>query len=178
MNEYIGKTVEEALEKASAELNTPVEDLIYLVTDKTAGLLKKKIIIEIYDLADIIEYSENFIRKLKRYGLKLAVVTSDTTSHATQVLKILKIDDCFDIVIGKDSCSKDKKTGEPAILALEKLNSKKENTLVIGDALMDYQMAKNANLKSILIATGQTNISDLKKCTNYVVKNLSEVEIK
>ena len=61
MNEYIGKTVEEALAKASEELGTPVENLIYLVTDKTAGILKKKIIIEVYDLADIIEYAENYV---------------------------------------------------------------------------------------------------------------------
>lgn len=61
MNEYIGKTVEEALETASAELNIPVEDLVYIVTAEKAGLLKKKVIIEVYDLADIIEYAEQYI---------------------------------------------------------------------------------------------------------------------
>lgn len=61
MNEYIAKTVEEALANASAELNIPVEDLVYLVTAEKAGLLKKKVIIEVYDLADIIEYAEQYI---------------------------------------------------------------------------------------------------------------------
>lgn len=61
MNEYIGKTVEEALATASEELNIPVEDLIYLVTAEKAGLLKKKVIIEVYDLADIIQYAEQYI---------------------------------------------------------------------------------------------------------------------
>ena len=61
MNEYIGKTVEEALATASAELNIPVEELVYLVTAEKAGLLKKKVIIEVYDLADIIQYAEQYI---------------------------------------------------------------------------------------------------------------------
>lgn len=61
MNEYLGKTVEEALENASKELGIPVEELVYIVTNKTAGLLKKKIIVEVYDLADVIEYAENYI---------------------------------------------------------------------------------------------------------------------
>lgn len=61
MNEYIGKTVEEALATASEELKIPVEELVYLVTAEKAGLLKKKVIIEVYDLADIIEYAEQYI---------------------------------------------------------------------------------------------------------------------
>ena len=125
-----------------------------------------------------INYSESFIRKLKDLGLKLAVVTSDTYDHTLEILKILNMLDVFDCVIGKDSCKKEKRTGEPALLALEKLNSSKQETIVIGDALMDYEMGKNAGIRTILVATGQTDIEDLKKCTNCVVNNLKEVEIK
>ncbi|MCQ2957496.1 MAG: HAD family hydrolase [Candidatus Gastranaerophilales bacterium] len=125
-----------------------------------------------------IPYSEEFIRKLKQTDLKLAVVTSDTYDHTVEILKILNIDDCFEVVIGKDNCTKDKKTGEPALIALKKLNVNTDETIVIGDALMDYLMCKNANLKaSILVATGQTDIEDLQKCTNLVVNNLSEVTV-
>lgn len=125
-----------------------------------------------------IEYSEDFIKKLKACNIKLAVVTSDTYNHAVEVLKILKIDNCFDLVIGKDSCNKDKKTGEPALLAIKQLKVNKENTLVIGDAMMDYQMAKNADMVCLLVATGQTEIQDLQKFTKNVVNNLNEVEIR
>lgn len=61
MNEYIGRTVEEALETASKDLGIPVEEIVYLVSDKTKGILKKKLIIEVYTLADIIEYAENYL---------------------------------------------------------------------------------------------------------------------
>ena len=42
MDIYTGKTVEEALESASQKLNIPVNELIYLVSDKKTGLFSKK----------------------------------------------------------------------------------------------------------------------------------------
>ena len=125
-----------------------------------------------------LEYSEDFIKNLKEKGVKLAVVTSDTYEHTLKTLEILNLKDMFDCVVGKDSCKEEKRSGKPALLALEKLNSNIEDTIVIGDASMDYQMGKNANLKGeILVATGQTDIEDLQKLSNCVVNNLSEVEI-
>ena len=126
-----------------------------------------------------LEYSEEFIKTLKAKGLKLAVVTSDTYDHTLKTLNILGLEKYFDCVVGKDSCKEEKRTGKPALLALEKLNSKIEEAIVIGDALMDYEMGKNANLKGeIMVATGQTDIEDLRKCSKCVVNNLSEVEIR
>lgn len=126
-----------------------------------------------------LEFSEDFIKTLKNKGLKLAVVTSDTYEHTLKILKILNLKKEFDCVVGKDSCKEEKRSGKPALLALEKLGATPDKTIVIGDALMDYEMGKNANLKGeILVATGQTDIEDLKKYSKCVVNNLSEVEIK
>ena len=91
----------------------------------------------------------------------------------------MKLEGIFDCVIGKDSCKEEKRSGKPALLALEKLNSTPNKAIVIGDALMDYEMGKNAHLKGeILVATGQTDIEDLKKCSKCTVNDLSEVEIR
>lgn len=99
MNEYIGKTVEEALAKASEELGTPVENLIYLVTDKTAGILKKKIIIEVYDLADIIEYAENYVLKV----LDSLEIESTVKSKIDDEIVRITIDSTHNpILIGKN----------------------------------------------------------------------------
>ena len=61
MKTYQGKTLEEALEAASNELNIPTEDLIYIVSDKTAGIFNKKLIIEVYELSDVITYAEDYL---------------------------------------------------------------------------------------------------------------------
>lgn len=56
MKSYTGKTVEEALATASEESGTPVEELIYVLTDKTKGIFAKKVVVEVYDLSDVIKY--------------------------------------------------------------------------------------------------------------------------
>ena len=61
MKSYTGKTVEDALKAASEEKNTPVDELIYIVTDKTKGIFSKKIVVDVYDLADVIRYAEDYI---------------------------------------------------------------------------------------------------------------------
>lgn len=61
MKEFQGKTVEEALASASAELNKPVEDLVYIVSDKKKGIFNKKTVVQVYELADIVKYAEDYI---------------------------------------------------------------------------------------------------------------------
>ena len=61
MEVYTGKTIEEALQKASEELNTPVPELIYLDTGKKTGFLSKKVQIEVYDMKDVMRFAEDYI---------------------------------------------------------------------------------------------------------------------
>ena len=55
MKEFQGKTVEDALAAASEELNKPVEDLVYIVSDKKKGIFNKKTVVQVYELADIVK---------------------------------------------------------------------------------------------------------------------------
>lgn len=61
MKSYTGKTVEEALEEASKDLGVAVDELIYSVSDKKKGIFSKKLIVDVFDLSDIIKYAEDYI---------------------------------------------------------------------------------------------------------------------
>ena len=61
MKSFTGKTVEEALEAASKEMGVPAEDLIYSVSDKKKGIFNKKLIVDVYDLSDVITYAEDYV---------------------------------------------------------------------------------------------------------------------
>ena len=77
MEVYTGKTVEEALEQASKELQIPVRDLIYIVLDKKAGLFTKKFQVEVYDLSDVIRFAEDYLlRVVDALGIESSVKTS------------------------------------------------------------------------------------------------------
>lgn len=133
---------------------------------------------DIYNYVKIIEDAKILFDKLKSVEIKLAVVTSDMHANTDAILKHLGLEKYFDLVIGKDDCSKAKKTGEPAKIALKKLNVKAENTISVGDAEMDYLMAKNAGLKgSILVATGQTPLEELLDYTPTSVEKLKEIHV-
>lgn len=77
MEKYTGKTVEEALQKASEETNTPVNQLIYIVNDKTTGLFSKKVSVEVYDLSEVIAYAEDYVLNVTdALGIECSVKTS------------------------------------------------------------------------------------------------------
>lgn len=61
MKTFSAKTVEEALELASLEMGVEVSDIIYTTTDKKVGLFNKKIVIEVYELSDVIKFAEDYI---------------------------------------------------------------------------------------------------------------------
>ena len=61
MKSYTGKTVEEALAAAAEDMGVAVEELIYSVSDKKKGIFNKKLIVDVYDLSDIIKYAEDYI---------------------------------------------------------------------------------------------------------------------
>ena len=61
MEIFTGKTVDEALTKAVEKTGTPMNELIYIDTGKTTGIIRKKVQIEVYDLADVIRYAEDYL---------------------------------------------------------------------------------------------------------------------
>lgn len=127
----------------------------------------------------ILDGARELFRTLKKNNAKLAVITADSNKNTQKILEYLDIKEYFNLVMGKDDCEEPKRTGKPALLALEALNSKPENTIVIGDSKMDSDLAKNAALKgSIMVSTGQTPFETLLSYSDFVVKSLRELEIK
>ena len=99
MEIYTGKTIEEALQKASEETNTPVSDLIYLDTGKKVGLLTKKVQIEVYDIADIVRYAEDYILNATD---ALGIESSVKTKVDNDVIRITVDSTHNPILIGKN----------------------------------------------------------------------------
>lgn len=99
MEIYTGKTVEEALQKASEEKNVPVEELIYLDTGKKTGLFTKKVQVEVYDILDVIRYAEDYILNATD---TLGIESSVKSKYENDVIRI-KVDSTHNpILIGKN----------------------------------------------------------------------------
>ena len=61
MKIYTGKTVEEVLATVCEEQGVTEDKLIYIVSDKKKGLFSKKVVVEVYDLSDVISFAEEYI---------------------------------------------------------------------------------------------------------------------
>lgn len=143
---------------------------------------------EIFDFVSIEFYKEihkytkpindaiNLIKELKKLGLKVGIVTSDSVESTKLTLRQFSWENLFDITVGRETIDATKESGIPTKYALEKLNANAETTLMIGDAPMDYISAKNAGINNIiLVATGQVSKEELSKTSQCVLESLKDV---
>ena len=125
-----------------------------------------------------IDSAIDFIKEVKKLGLKTGIVTSDSKESTLLTLKHFCWENLFDTVIGRESTTETKESGIPVKMALEEINANPKNTIMIGDAPMDYIAAKNAGVeKTILVATGQIETEELNKTSNYTTNTLENVKI-
>jgi len=86
MKNYMGKTVEEAVSLAVEELQIPEAQLIYSVQDKKKGLFSKKVVIDVYEMSDIVRFAEDYILGvIDSFGIESSVKTrlDDDIIHIT-----------------------------------------------------------------------------------------------
>ena len=72
MKTYTAKSLEEALKAAEAELLTPYQELAYKVVEEKAGLFSKKVVVEVYELADAVAFAESYLVKtISQFGFEV-----------------------------------------------------------------------------------------------------------
>ena len=81
----------------------------------------------------------------------MAMVTSRLKNTTYQGLEKYEIIDYFDVVVTADDTDKHKPDPTPIHIALEKLSSTPEESLMLGDTMFDILCAKNAGVKSVLV---------------------------
>lgn len=99
MKSYTGKTIEDALKAASEDTNTPVDELIYVITDKTKGIFNKKMIVDVYDLSDVIRFAEDYVLSITD---NLGIESTVNTKLDDEVIRITIDSTHNPILIGKN----------------------------------------------------------------------------
>lgn len=89
---------------------------------------------------------------LKEQGLTMAIVSTKQREVVIKGLRLLGVEDLFDVVIGLDDVQKPKPDPEPVLLALERLRAEKDDALMIGDNFHDIEGGKNAGVRTAGVA--------------------------
>ena len=80
MKEFTSKTIEDAVNDASKELNIPADQLVYKVTEEKKGLFSKKATIEVYDVSDAVSFAQDYL-KTAIGGMGIQIDTKGTVEE-------------------------------------------------------------------------------------------------
>ncbi|MEH7012098.1 pyrophosphatase PpaX [Neobacillus niacini] len=116
------------------------------------------------------------IETLKKKGYKLAIVTTKREDVAFKGLRLMKLDSFFDVMVAYDHVKKVKPDPEPIFLALEKLESKPEEALMVGDNFHDVLAGKNAGTKTAGVSWTIKGREYLAKYEpDYMLENMTDL---
>ena len=128
--------------------------------------------IELYpNVKDTLQY-------LHDNDVKLAVASGKGTDALYRLLKKLEIYDLFDCVIGEQDTAPYKKPSQYIISTiLDKIDSKSDNTLVIGDTTYDIEMGNKASCRTCAVTYGAHPKEKLMEVIpSYMIDDFAELK--
>jgi len=121
-------------------------------------------------------YAEELLEKLKNQGKKIAVITNKYEDISRQILKKLEIEGLIDLLVGGDTTPYKKPLPYPLIYAMEKLRSKSEKTVMIGDSEADIKAGKSAGLKTGFVEFGfGSKEKSMIENPHYIISSFKQI---
>jgi pyrophosphatase PpaX len=104
-----------------------------------------------------------FLLGLRKKGIKLALASGNERAFLDKALRLLELDNVFDLILSAEDVSNSKPDPEMVFRAMEKFGVRPEETLFVGDAKNDVLAAKGANARSAVVLTGVLDREEAKK---------------
>jgi phosphoglycolate phosphatase len=114
------------------------------------------------------------LRTLRLWGIKVGIVTRNCEEAVRKVFP--DIDDYCDVFISRDSVEKVKPHPDHINSALEALKASGEESVMVGDHLIDIQAGQMAGMMTIGVLTGRIKREEFEEAgADYVLKNVTEI---
>jgi HAD superfamily hydrolase (TIGR01509 family) len=121
--------------------------------------------------------SVEFIRKLEKAGLPVALATSASRQRAKWTLQELQIANYFDVVVTGDDVVESKPDPEIYRLAAHRLSISPECLFAVEDSVCGVRSAKSAGLRCIGIALAHNVTPLMQAGADHIVPNLMALSI-
>ena len=123
---------------------------------------------------------KELVIKVKACGYKTGLVTSRLKRTAMEGLEKFDLTKYFDVIITPEDTDKHKPDQEPVNIALERLGSKPENTVMLGDTIFDIQCSHNAGVDAVLVSwslalEGKTKEELGEDAPEYIINTPEEI---
>jgi HAD superfamily hydrolase (TIGR01509 family) len=106
---------------------------------------------------------ETVVRECKRLGLLVGLVTSSGSSWAERHVASSPLGECFDILVTRESVSRQKPDAEPYLKALSLLGVKNEEAIAFEDSPIGILAATRAEIRCIACKNRMTDKLDLSQ---------------
>lgn len=113
------------------------------------------------------------LKKLSVFGCEHSILSAYAESVLIEMVNHYDLKKYFSHIIGLNNHYASGKIDEGKVL-MEKLDSSREDIVLIGDTTHDYEVAKELGIDSILISNGHHSIKKLEVCGVPVVPSFSE----
>lgn len=133
---------------------------------------EKNIDIKTYPYEGIIDILEKF----KNDNYKISIISNKFDDGLKTLAKTFKLDKYASCMIGERADIKRKPAPDMVNYILEKLNSKRETSIYIGDSEVDINTANNTNIPCLLVSWGFRDISLLPtEKVDYIAKKPEDI---
>jgi phosphoglycolate phosphatase len=115
------------------------------------------------------------VRRLAARGLALGIVSGKNHQGIRRVLEPSGLLDQFCAVVGADHGGRGKPAPDGALAAAAMIGVPPEETLVVGDSLLDVEMGLAAGMATVGVTTGTTGRDELASRATVVIGRLAEL---
>lgn len=147
-------------------MNLPSSMINLFVTESKRNIHK----IRVYD--GVI----NLLNHITKFNINLGIATGKDTKRAIEILEHLNLAPYFSLIVGSDAVEKSKPHGQMLKKHIQYYHSTPEQTLFIGDTIIDLKEGRNAGVKTAAALWGQgSEVELLSYRPDYVFYTPEEI---
>ncbi|MGG3561093.1 pyrophosphatase PpaX [Neobacillus rhizosphaerae] len=116
------------------------------------------------------------VQTLKDRGYKLGIVTTKRHDVTLKGLRLMELEDYFEVIVAYDHVEKVKPDPEPIFKALEQLDATAEEAIMVGDNFHDILAGKNAGTATAGVAwsiKGREYVAKYEP--DYMLENMKDL---
>ena len=127
------------------------------------------------DLIQLFPGMLELLEELRSRGYKMGLVTSRLKYTTMLGVDKFGLGKFFDYILTADDTDKHKPDPAPILITLDKLGSRPEESIMIGDTVMDLGCARNAGVKSVLVDWTVAVAEEHKSQADHIIKKPAEL---
>lgn len=165
-------------------IGMPLKDALSLLTGVEDGIMLEKMRACFHGRADEVMNANTelypdtvpTLEEIRRHGGLIGIVSNKLRRRISDMFEMHGLSGYLDVIIGPEDINTGKPNPEGLLMAIEKLNVKKGETLYIGDSIIDAETARNAGVDFVGVTTGTTTKEDFaKEPYKKIIQKLSEL---